>query len=107
MIYLIHFDKKLHHSQHYLGFAEDSIEARFDQHCKGNGAKILRRCNEWGIEYKIVAIFEGDRNLERKMKNGKNLKKYCPHCKELYYAESKRRKKEYRKQKKLQILSIL
>lgn len=103
MIYLIHFDKKLHHSQHYLGFAEDNIEARFDQHCKGNGAKILRRCNELGIEYKIVATFEGDRNMERKMKNGKNLKQYCPHCKAEYNEKKRRKQKEYR-ERKLQIL---
>lgn len=90
MIYLIHFDTKLHHTQHYLGWVEHDLEKRFKLHCSGGGAKILRRCNEMGIDYKIVATFEGDRNLERLIKKRKNLKSICPCCKEKYHEERRK-----------------
>jgi predicted GIY-YIG superfamily endonuclease len=106
MIYLIHFDIKLHHTQHYLGWVENDLEKRFKLHCSGGGAKILRRCNEMGIGYKIVATFEGDRNLERKMKNTNNLKQYCPCCKNKYNETKRINQKKYR-QKKLQDVSNL
>lgn len=97
MIYLIHFTKKLAHSQHYLGFVENDLNARFKLHCSGGGAKILKRCNEVGIEYEIVATFDGDRNMERKMKNTNNLKQFCPICKKQYNEKRNRQAKQRRK----------
>jgi predicted GIY-YIG superfamily endonuclease len=33
-IYLLHFDKPLHHAKHYLGLADD-LEARLARHTAG------------------------------------------------------------------------
>lgn len=82
MIYLIHFERKLKHAQHYLGFCEDgNLEKRIERHRKGSGAKILRACVENGIEFKVVRVWEdGDRNFERMLKNKKNSRLLCPIC---------------------------
>jgi predicted GIY-YIG superfamily endonuclease len=85
MVYLIHFHSKLHHSQHYIGYTNDkegAMEARIKKHRNGSGARILRRCNELGIEYDLVRLWPGcDGKFERKLKNRKNAPKLCPLCK--------------------------
>lgn len=82
MVYLIHFDEKLHHAQHYLGFAEGEDEtARLERHRAGSGAKILRACNVAGIGYKVVRIWpNGTRDFERSLKKKKNTRALCPVC---------------------------
>lgn len=84
MVYLIHFDQKLHHAQHYIGFVDHpahSLESRLEYHKKGLGSKLLRAVGQKGIEFKVVRTWEeGDRNFERKLKNQKNASKLCPVC---------------------------
>ena len=81
MVYLIHFEEKLHHAQHYLGFTEfEDPNERLERHKAGDGAKILRALNEKGISYSIVRTWNGDRKLERKLKNWKKSKQLCPIC---------------------------
>lgn len=83
MVYLIHFDQKLKHAQHYLGYSKkDTPDDRLLVHRAGNGAKILRELNRLGIGYKIVRIWQdGNRKFERQLKNRKNSSKLCPICK--------------------------
>ena len=57
MVYLIHFDQKLHHAQHYLGFVdggEDRLQSRLEYHRKGIGSKLLRAVAQKGIGFNIV-----------------------------------------------------
>lgn len=81
MVYLIHFEEKLHHAQHYIGYCDEDLDQRFKRHKAGNGARILNACNKRGIEYYVVRIWpEGDRTMERKLKKRKNSKFLCPIC---------------------------
>ena len=80
-IYLICFSSKLCHAKHYLGFSFESPKKRLELHKKGKGAKILKRCNELGINYHITRTWENvTRHHERNLKNHKNSKKLCPIC---------------------------
>lgn len=81
MVYLIHFDQKLCHAQHYIGFCEKGLESRLEYHRSGRGSKLLKAVAEKGIGFGVVRTWdEGDRNFERKLKNQKNAKKLCPVC---------------------------
>ena len=79
-VYLIHFESKLHHAQHYIGWATD-VEQRFKQHAAGTGARLLAAVKENGINFNIVRIWEKEtRKFERLLKNRKNAKHFCPVC---------------------------
>lgn len=91
-VYIIHFDEKFHHAQHYIGFALN-VEGRFFYHKKGAGSKLLAALNRAGIDYKIVRVFEGDRNLERKLKKRKNTAAICPICQVAHSLANKKRSK--------------
>lgn len=82
MIYLIHFNKPLHHARHYIGYTKSakSLPDRLATHRAGDGARILRALNEHGIHYEIVRTWTGDRKLERKLKKQKNSGRMCPVC---------------------------
>ena len=79
-VYLIHFQTKLKHAGHYVGYAE-KVNKRLAHHRHGTGARVLAVCNERGIEYDIARTWEGEgRDFERKLKNCKNAARYCPVC---------------------------
>lgn len=82
MVYLIHMDAKLHHAQHYLGFVKrSSYRARLNHHQNGSGARMLNAVNQHNIPYGVVRTWpEGDRTLERRLKNQKNAPHLCPIC---------------------------
>jgi predicted GIY-YIG superfamily endonuclease len=80
-IYLIHFEEKYHHAQHYIGWTEN-IDNRFKSHLKNNGSKLLKAVNKKGIKYKIIKTWEGTRFFERRMKKWKKAKIFCPICNE-------------------------
>ena len=81
MVYLIHFEKKLHHAQHYLGFVKGDLSQRLALHLSGRGAKLLKACNENGIGWHLVRAWPGgDRHFERKLKNRKKARLLCPWC---------------------------
>lgn len=84
MVYLIHFDTPLAHARHYVGYCEDGrLEQRLEEHRRGEGANILRVCNERGISYDVVRTWEGaDRARERKIKNTNHVPYYCPVCRQ-------------------------
>lgn len=85
MVYLIHFEKKFKHAQHYLGFVESDLEQRIKRHLSGQGAKILRAVNAADIKWEVVQIWpDGDRNFERSLKNKHCTRKFCPKCKEIH-----------------------
>ena len=68
MVYLIHFQSKLHHAEHYLGFVERNLKQRIKKHRAGTGAKLLAALNRMGIEWDVVRVWpDGDRTFERKL----------------------------------------
>ena len=80
MVYLIHFDKKLHHAQHYLGYTKD-LPSRIKKHRHNLGARLLQVLNQKNIAWNVVRVWEdGDQNLERHLKNQKKSRKLCPVC---------------------------
>lgn len=85
VVYLIHLERKLKHSQHYIGFVdgEERLESRIEFHKKGRGSKFLKAVSAAGIDFSVVRTWkEGDRNFERQLKNRKKARKLCPVCKE-------------------------
>ena len=79
-VYLIHFDQKFGHSQHYLGFAE-RFKDRIEHHRRGSGALLLSKVNEAGIAWDVVRTWEGQgRAFERRLKKMKKAKCMCPKC---------------------------
>jgi predicted GIY-YIG superfamily endonuclease len=81
-VYLLHFQTKLHHARHYVGYAEH-VKRRLAHHRQGTGARILAACNERGIGYDLARTWDGaGRGFERKLKRCKNAARYCPVCSE-------------------------
>lgn len=85
MIYLIHFNRKLHHAGHYLGFADSlvTLKQRLNRHRNGNGAKLIAAINKAGIAWILARIWRGEgasRTEERRMKNMGGLSRLCPIC---------------------------
>lgn len=84
MVYLIHFESKLHHAQHYIGFCQSAFFQRMHQHATNQGAKLLAAVNRHGIRWYVARIwYNGDRSFERQLKNRKNAPCICPVCRGL------------------------
>ena len=80
-VYLLHFDRKFHHAQHYIGWTEKSIAERLLTHQSGYGAKIVKAALAAGITICVVRAWKGTRELERRLKNQKKSRCLCPLCK--------------------------
>ena len=80
MVYLIHFDRPLHHARHYLGYCADgTLEMRLILHRAGRGARLLAVLRERNISWRVVRVFDGDRRFERKLKAAGSVR-LCPVC---------------------------
>jgi hypothetical protein len=86
MVYLIHFDVPLGdlcnprgRAQHYIGYTED-LEQRLEQHRNGNGSAIMAAVSEAGIPWRLVRVWEGGRDVERRLKRQHNAPRLCPIC---------------------------
>lgn len=79
-VYLIHFTPAYKHAHHYMGYAAD-IERRFALHQCGAGARLTQVAVAAGCRLVLARVWEdGDRTLERKLKNRKNAPALCPIC---------------------------
>ena len=81
-VYLLHFNRPIssrHTTQHYIGFAE-CLATRIQRHESGNGARLVQVAKERGIHFKLVRVWCGDRELERRLKNWKCAPRLCPVC---------------------------
>lgn len=97
MVYLLCFDRKLHHARHYIGFAENqrTFEARMKHHSKGSGSRLMAAIAKAGIGFCVARTWpDGDRNFERKLKNRKKSSELCPHCTAAKKLEKKRRSQD-------------
>lgn len=81
MIYLLHFQRPYRHARHYLGYTEN-LEERLQRHRDGHGARLIEVITNAGIAFRIARTWDGDRTLERRLKNQKNNPRLCPYCRE-------------------------
>ena len=84
LIYLLHFDRPLAHSNHYVGWCGNgNLVERLRRHNAGvSRVKFLIAAKEAGIKFELVRTWVGTRELERKIKNSKAVGRlYCPQCK--------------------------
>ena len=85
-VYLLHFQQKLHHAQHYAGWTPGNVENRLALHRNGRGARLTQVVAGLGIEIVVARIWDVESNhearlMERRLKNGHNLPQSCPLCK--------------------------
>lgn len=78
-VYLIHFDTKIGHARHYLGYTID-VDRRMAMHRRGAGARLMEVVKERGVTWTIAWVRIGDRTEERRLKNYHNSAKLCPLC---------------------------
>jgi len=81
-VYLLHFERPIsdkHTCQHYVGWAK-YLPSRIAAHLSGHGARLTQVAIERGIAFTVARVWEGDRYLERKIKNRKHGPRYCPIC---------------------------
>lgn len=96
-VYLLHFDKPIGHSQHYLGFTTRPVVDRVQEHIDGKGAALPREATRRSISPECVRVWEdGTTALERSLKKRKNSRGLCPICrpKRNAYERNRRAKKK-------------
>ena len=82
VVYLIHFDSKYKHVQHYLGSTND-LTRRLSEHGTPRGARLLQVITEHGIGYKVVRTWDGGFDLEIQLKKRKQASNFCPECQKI------------------------
>lgn len=79
-VYLIHFEERLWHAGHYLGYSANLAE-RIQAHRASRGARLMEVVNELGIRWQVVRVWpEGGYELERALKARHNGPRLCPVC---------------------------
>ena len=78
-VYLIHFNKAYRHARHYIGFTTN-LDKRITDHLCGMGARLMEVITDAGIEWRVARTWEGDRKLERRLKEWHNAALLCPLC---------------------------
>lgn len=84
-LYLLHFEEKLSHAQHYLGSSEDLIQ-RLKTHADGWGAAITAHLAEEGRHWVLAGLWTlrdpswSLRDVERRAKKAHRGNSYCPIC---------------------------
>ena len=78
-VYLLHFDEPYRHARHYIGYT-DNLTWRLHLHNIGRGARLLEVVHSAGITWQLARTWEGDRKLERRLKNRHEAPRLCPIC---------------------------
>lgn len=78
-VYLLHFERPIHHAQHYLGWTR-FLSARLADHRAGRGARLPQVFRERGIPAEVVRTWRGEKSLERQLKRRCNGRRLCPIC---------------------------
>ena len=79
IVYLIHFNEPYLHAKHYLGSTEN-LHLRLSAHAIGEGANLMKVIREAGITWRLTRVWQGDRTLERTLKDRKETPALCPAC---------------------------
>lgn len=90
-VYLLHFDRKLAHAQHYIGWTEQSPEYRLQDHLnnRNRAARIVVAAVAAGIGVTIARVWPGEtRSFERALKKRANAPRICPLCRAAKAASS-------------------
>lgn len=81
MIYILHIDPPLAHARHYVGWTKDAdVTRRVNEHLKQTGSKLIAAALAAGRKITLAGTIEGDRALERQLKNRGSAASYCPLC---------------------------
>lgn len=79
-VYLIHFDNKYKHAQHYIGIT-CNLKRRIREHKAGRGNPLLRAVTQAKINWRVIRTWEnanyGD---EARLKSRHNARLLCPVC---------------------------
>lgn len=79
-VYLVHFARRYHGKQHYMGFSTD-VDKRVKAHKAGRGAPLLAAVTRRGIGWRVVRTWtRKDGFFEQRLKRGFALKELCPVC---------------------------
>ena len=85
-VYLLHFEKSIGNpakpkgqASHYIGWTTN-LDKRLEQHRKGWSACIVKAFHAAKIGFVLAQTWEGDRHLERSLKNKKHASRFCPVC---------------------------
>lgn len=82
-VYLLHFEKKIAHAHHYIGFTKNGVDERIACHRTGHGARLVAEFVAHGMDFVVARVWpKGTRTFERQLKRRKNAPRLCPHCKE-------------------------
>lgn len=81
-VYMLHFEPKFRHAQHYVGSAETPLlPARLRRHGRGQGARLVAAALAAGCRITLVKTWLAqDRSLEQKLKRASHHAKRCPLC---------------------------
>jgi predicted GIY-YIG superfamily endonuclease len=79
-VYLVHFTRRYHGKQHYLGFSTN-VPARVKAHRAGRGAPLLAAVSKQGIPWRVVRTWKHkDGFFEQDLKHRYALSDLCPMC---------------------------
>ncbi len=79
-LYLIHFEAKYEHAQHYMGISND-LQRRLEEHLSGQGNPLMKAVTLAGIPWNVVRTWsDADRMREVQLKSRHNNPKLCPIC---------------------------
>lgn len=85
-VYLLHFYSPIdsrQRNQHYIGYTKN-ITQRLLQHRRkrkgSNRVGFTRLAAKLRIPFILAQTWEGDRALEKKLKQQKNARRFCPVC---------------------------
>ena len=82
VIYLLHLVPPYKHAKHYLGWCNSysGLDSRFEYHARGNGSKLMKAHCANGGTFKLVRLWKGTRDDERRIHNMRCDTKFCPEC---------------------------
>ena len=86
-IYVIHFERGLHHARHYTG-STDNLERRLHDHAMGYGSRLTHELYLQGIDWVLGGLYQGKniqqsiREIEKRAKNRHNGPHHCLLCQE-------------------------
>ncbi len=84
-IYIIHFDTRLSHAEHYVG-STNTLEARLKAHAKGYGARITKELKTQRTNWRLSTLYHArnqtHREIEARIKKQKNTPAFCKICTE-------------------------